>query len=272
MSDDRPKNAGSSDRIREVEAVRYSGSDAPGSPERTQVVVEQPLTVMVEGVGDFTIMCTPHDLKALAVGFVFSEGMIASVSDIHLLAVCEDDPGAIRMKIRNPGGAFERNLVVASSCGMCGSRNIAEVLAGLPRCRDSLRVEPTLLNGVIEEMGSRQELFRATGAAHAAAIFSADGRVLAFGEDIGRHNALDKAVGKCLLSDQNMAGCAVALSGRVSFELVAKAARAGIELIAAVSAPTSLALDVAEKAGITLCAFVRDDRATVYTQPHRIAS
>lgn len=258
------------DPIRDVEALRFSGSDASPVPEQTGVVVEQALTITVDDVGDFVIMCTPRDLKALAVGFAFAEGMIALVGDIHLLAVCEDAPDAVRMKIRNPEGASGRNLVVASSCGMCGSRNVGEVLAGLPHSGDSLRVPRSLLNEVVREMHSRQKLFAATGGTHAAAVFGADGRIVSFGEDIGRHNAMDKAVGQCLLSGQGMTGCGIALSGRVSFELVTKAARAGMELIAAVSAPTSMAVEAARTVGITLCAFVREDRATAYAHPRRI--
>ena len=270
MTDDADDSLG--ETVRDVEAVRFSGSDAAPRPEHTQVVVEQAVTIRVDDVGDFTVMCTPRELKALAVGFAFSEGMITCANDIHLLAACEEDPTAIRLKIRNPEGASGRNLVVASSCGMCGSRNVAEVLVRLPRSGDSLRVRPRLLNEVVQEMGSRQELFAATGGTHAAAVFDAEGRIVSFGEDIGRHNAMDKAIGKCLLSNESTAGCGVALSGRVSLELVTKAARAGIELIAAVSAPTSMAVEVARMTGITLCAFVRDDRATVYTHPHRVLS
>jgi FdhD protein len=120
-------------------------------------------------------------------------------------------------------------------------------------------------------MRSGQVLFDRTGATHAAAIFSHRGDLLAIAEDIGRHNALDKAIGKCLLGNIDTSGCAVCLSGRVSFELAAKSARAGIELIAAVSAPSSLAVRVAEACNITLCGFVRGEKATIYTHPRRIS-
>jgi FdhD protein len=115
-----------------------------------------------------------------------------------------------------------------------------------------------------------QHIFRMTGGAHAAGISDSSGKISAFAEDIGRHNALDKAIGKCLLGGLPMKSCAVALSGRVSLEMVTKSARAGIELIAAVSAPTSLAIEAAERWNITLCGFVRSDKLNVYTHSKRI--
>ncbi|MDH7500243.1 MAG: formate dehydrogenase accessory sulfurtransferase FdhD, partial [candidate division NC10 bacterium] len=124
--------------------------------------------------------------------------------------------------------------------------------------------------GAMEAMRCRQRLFAQTGATHGAALFDAQGEIVALGEDIARHNALDKAIGRCLLVGLSPLGCAVALSGRVSFELVAKSARAGIELISAISAPSSLAIEAAERSGITLCAFVRGGRTAVYCHPERI--
>ena len=119
-------------------------------------------------------------------------------------------------------------------------------------------------------MEQNQFLHKKTGGTHSAALFDGQGRVLSQGEDVGRHNALDKAVGKMVLAGQETAGCAAALSGRVSLEMALKAARAGVELIAAVSSPTSLALEAAERCGITVCAFVRGARASAYTYPERV--
>jgi FdhD protein len=197
--------------------------------------------------------------------------MIASRDDIELLAYCEDDPTVVRLRVRGAAGiASRRDMVVVSSCGACGARGLDELLEQLPVCGDTFRVTAPGLNHVVEVMRDRQTLFSQTGGTHAAAIFDSSGEILSFGEDIGRHNALDKAVGRCVLSGTLPTSCGVALSGRVSFELVAKAARAGIELMAAVSAPTSLAVTAAERARITLAAFVRGERATVYALPHRV--
>ncbi|MCL5103477.1 MAG: formate dehydrogenase accessory sulfurtransferase FdhD [Armatimonadetes bacterium] len=239
--------------------------------EQPGVVIERAVTITIDGVGSYTLMATPCDTMALAVGFALSEGIISSTRDINLLRCCDDDPSAIRMQLaRVPEGLTERNMIVASSCGMCGSANVEETIAGLPKVGDSLRVPVTLLLQALAEMKSRQVIFERTGGTHAAALFSGDGAILAFAEDIGRHNALDKVIGRCCLEENPTAGCGAALSGRVSFEMIVKAARAGIELVAAVSAPSSLAIDAAERCGITLCAFVRGDRATVYTHGPRV--
>jgi FdhD protein len=216
-------------------------------------------------------MCTPSDQTALAVGFAFTEGMIAGLSDVDLIQACEDDPQRIRMRLS--GGhprVGPRNLIVASSCGLCGLERVDEMINNLGVCRQSLRVSLSRMLAVHQEMRSLQKVFRDTGGTHAAAIFTSEGEIAAFAEDIGRHNALDKAIGKCLLSETPTAGCGLAFSGRASFEIVVKAAKAGIELIAAVSAPSSLAVRTAERCGITLCGFVRDDRATVYTHALRV--
>jgi len=253
-----------------VEPWRVSAVGAAPVRDRCDVVVEELLTIMVEGVGDFAIMCTPCDVEALAVGFAFSEGMISSVDDV-IDCLYRADQKTVGLRLEDPQrGASGRNLVVTSSCGLCGSRNIDRLLTGYVTSADSLRVQAAVLRHVVEEMHARQVLFKQTGGTHAAGIFGADGELLALGEDIGRHNALDKAIGKCLLEQPPLASHGAVLSGRVSLELVAKVARAGLEMVVAVSAPSSLAIQAAERCNITLCGFVRRDRATVYTHPRRI--
>ncbi|MHB9037779.1 MAG: formate dehydrogenase accessory sulfurtransferase FdhD [Armatimonadota bacterium] len=261
-----------SEHTRGVRAVRLS-TQGTAVDENCNVVVEDPLTITVEGVGSYTLMCTPTDPVALAVGFAFTEGIIESVNDIHLLHRCEDDPSAISMRIsgeRLTTPAQSRNLIMSSSCGMCGLERIEEILNGVPVCGKSLHVTLSTLLDAHNEAKSMQKLFAQTGGTHSAAIFNADRQIISFAEDVGRHNALDKAIGKCLLAENSTQGCALAFSGRVSVEVVVKAAKAGIELIAAVSAPSSLAVQVAERAGMTLCGFVRGDRATIYTNDWRI--
>ena len=253
-----------------IEPLRISTSGGPTVRDSCDVVVEELLTIMVEDVGSFAIMCTPCDVQALALGFVFSEGLIDSVDDVIGLTL-KPDQQAVAMRIEEPGKvATERNLIVTSSCGLCGSRNIDRLLTGEVSSGDSLRIPAVHLRVVGEKMAAGQRLFARTGGTHAAGIFNAQGELIAFGEDLGRHNALDKVVGQCLLKRFLTTGCGAFLSGRVSLELVAKAARAGIEIVAAVSAPSSLAIQAAKRCNITLCGFVRGERATVYTHPHRI--
>jgi FdhD protein len=265
--------------ITSVPAQRISTTDAkiPAEREEVCVVREAPVAIDVEGVETYTVLCTPADRRAMAVGFLYSEGIIDNMAQVSVLKQCDDDPNTIRVRlhgeatgarIADPG----RNLLIVSSCGACGSENLDERIKALPGVGDSLRIESEMLRAVNDALRERQSLFDACGGTHAVAIFDSEGKIISSAEDTGRHNALDKAVGKCLLADISTAGCGAALSGRVSLEMVGKCARAGIELITAISAPTSMAVDVADKCNITLCAFVREGRATVFTHPERVIS
>jgi FdhD protein len=233
------------------------------------------VTIDVESVETFTVLCTPTDRRAMAAGFLFTEGVVEHRDEIKTLKECEDDPGTIRVQLADPSAGRRlddsgRNLLIVSSCGACGSENLSKRIRALPAVRKTFEIEPHVLRLVYATLRKKQPLFKASGGAHAAAVFDKTGTILASAEDAGRHNALDKAVGKCLLSGISTHGRGVALTSRLSLEMVGKCARAGVELIAAVSAPTTLAIDVAEKTGITLCAFVRETRATVFTHPERI--
>lgn len=263
------------DALRIVRADRLStGDDSEGiTEEKVCVIEEAPVTIDVEGVENYTILCTPTDRKALAVGFLFSEGVLQKMSDIEILKECDDDPNTIRVRltgkvprIGDPG----RNLLIVSSCGACGSENLKEQIDALPRAGNGLRIRAAALHSIYGDLRKRQSLFEACGATHAAAVFDKSGKIVSFAEDVGRHNALDKAIGKCLMAGVRTEGRAVAVTSRLSLEMVGKCARAGIELIAAVSAPTSLAIEVAGRCNITLCAFVREKRATVFTHPQRV--
>ena len=234
------------------------------------VVSEQAVTVMIDRVGSFTIMATPCDIEALAVGFVYSEGIINGIEDCLSISRNENLSNVVGIVVQNPTQIAKRNLIVASSCGLCGVRNIEKMLEQMSPCGNTLRVSSEYLIAMTEKLRSQQQLFQTTGGAHAAGIFDAAGNMTAFAEDIGRHSAFDKAIGKCLMSKQRTHGCGVVLSGRVSLEMVAKASRAGIELIAAVSAPSSYAVEAAQKWNITLCGFVRPERMNVYTCMERI--
>jgi FdhD protein len=267
------------DAVRVVRAQRLStggagvGAIGPTAAEDVCVIAEAPVTLDLEGVERYTLLCTPTDARALAVGFLFSEGVIDGMDDVALVRPCDDDPLTIRIRLTHELphlGERGRNLLIVSSCGACGSEGLARQLAGLPKAGDTLRIEATLLRAVYGELGTRQRLFTKCGAAHGAAVFDEEGRILSFAEDVGRHNALDKAIGICLMAGTSTAGCGVALTSRLSLEMVVKCARAGTELVAAVSAPTTLAIDVADQCNITLCAFVRESRATVFTHPHRL--
>jgi len=259
--------------LRHVSAHRVSTEDAqaPSKQETVGVVLEAPLTIDVKGLGTFTIMCTPGDRAALALGFLFTDGIIDGMADIASIRPCPNDLNVVRVALtREPTGEKPRSLLIVSSCGACGTEDLAARLDALPAVKSTLMIDSSLLRSVSDALGKNQPLFDACGGTHAAAIFDGDGKLLSVAEDAGRHSALDKTIGKCLLAEVPVAGCGVMLSGRSSMEMVGKCARAGIELIAAVSAPTSLALEIADKCGITLCSFVRETRATVFTHPQRL--
>jgi FdhD protein len=257
------------------------------------VVEEDALTIDVEDIGTYTLMWTPTDpleadgyidgeglvsegfsgAMALATGFMFTEGIIQGLGDIRTMASCDEVPGVVRVQLKAPGEVVtrRRNVVMNSSCGLCSSREIIENNAfGLSPVPDRLRVGAGAFEVMMKTMLGRQAIFAETGGAHAAAIFSGDGSLHAVAEDLGRHNALDKVIGATLLTGEGFEDRGALLSSRLSLEMVTKAVRAGLEIVAAVSAPTSLAIEVAEQFGLTLCGFVRAERATVFSHPHRI--
>lgn len=253
--------------------ITTEGNTEESREEDVFVAKEAPITIDVEGVETYTILCTPIDRRAMVLGFLFTEGIIDSMADIKILKVCEDDPGTIRVRLAGKVpriGDAGRNLLIVSSCGACGSENLKERISALPKVGDRLKIRAGLLRDIYANLRGHQGLFEATGGTHAAALFDKDGKIISFAEDTGRHNALDKAIGKCLMANIETAGMGVLLTSRLSLEMVSRCTRAGIELIAAVSAPTSMAIEVADKCNITLCAFVRETRATVFTHPKRM--
>jgi FdhD protein len=238
-----------------------------------KVAVEAPLTIDVEGVGTYTVLCSPSDRRAMTVGFIYSEGIINTIDDISMLQECLDSPDVIRVRSRDASSrasAAGRNLIITSSCGLCGSEKLEDKIAAMPKVGNNLRVTPKLIRSMSLALRDAQLIFKESGGTHAIGLFNDRGEVVSFAEDIGRHNALDKAIGKCLLLKLPTAGLGAVLSGRISLEMVSKCARAGIEMICAVSAPTSLALKAASQCGITVVAFVRETRATIYTHPERV--
>ena len=279
--------------IRAVGAQRFD--ETSRTDDACWVVEEETLTIDVEGIGAYTLMWTPTEpvaapcgftpedgvladggvpeILALAAGFAFTEGLFDRLADTRSLAVCPDNPGVVRLTLADPQRAQvrRRNVVVGSSCGICGGRErVEDIVRGIPPVGDRLRLDPARLDDIMSAMRQRQAVWLATGGTHAAAIFDADGRVLVLAEDLGRHNALDKAIGQCLLAGRPLAGCGTALTSRVTLEMASKAARAGLELVAAVSAASSLAIEVTRRFGITLCGFVRNGRATAFTHGHRL--
>ncbi|NQU05999.1 MAG: formate dehydrogenase accessory sulfurtransferase FdhD [Calditrichaeota bacterium] len=260
-----------------VQAHRISTADPDLLPreEDVSVIIETPLHIDVEGIEQYTILCTPIDKLAMAAGFLYSEGVINSVDDISHIEECKDEPDVVRVKLNSEVPKImdsARNLLITSSCGACGTEEFNKKLKALPKVGNNLRIESGMLRSAMKEIRDIQPLFDLCGGTHLVAIINSNGKIIAHAEDTGRHNALDKAIGKCLFEHIPFAGCWTVLSSRVSLEMVSKCARAGIELISAISAPTSLAIETAERCGITLCAFVRQTRATVFTHRGRVGA
>ncbi len=254
---------------------------------RDAVAVEAPLEIRVEGRPVAVAMRTPGHDRELAAGFLLSEGVVEARGDVFEISTCpsaqpaEDGDGAaaVDVLLTRPGSVdfdrLTRHVFTASSCGLCGKAVVDEVMRRHPPLpasgRGAVRVPASVIFGLPDTLRSAQATFAATGGLHASALFDLDGRLIALHEDVGRHNALDKLLGECWLAgrwplDRHL----LMLSGRLSFELVQKAVVARLPVVAAISAPSSLAVATAEAAGVTLCGFVRDGRMNVYSHPGRI--
>jgi FdhD protein len=238
----------------------------------------------VDGRALSVTMRTPgHDVE-LAHGFLLTEGVIGEVADVATARYCDsvDDSGrntynvldvALAAGVAPPDVGVQRNFYTTSSCGVCGKAALDAVrltTRWLP-ADDPVTVTPAVLASLPDTLRAAQRLFESTGGLHAAALFTVDGELLVAREDVGRHNAVDKAMGWALLEKRvPLAGTVLMVSGRASFELVQKAAMAGVPVLAAVSAPSSLAAELAAEMGMTLVGFLRGETMNVYTGTQRI--
>jgi FdhD protein len=250
------------------------------------IVAEEPLEIRAQGDTLAVTMRTPGADRELAVGFLFAEGVIGSRDDVGSVAHCgrpgEEGFGNVIDVTAAPGfmldvdklSATRRGTLTTSACGVCGRRSVDDVI---DRCAPqkvvTAMIAAATMFEAIESLRSRQPNFARTGGVHAAALHDASGVVLATYEDIGRHNAVDKTVGKLILDGSLplQAPALLVVSGRASFEVVQKASAAGVAVIASVSAASSLAVDLARASGITLCGFARAGSMTVYSHAERIA-
>jgi FdhD protein len=273
-------------RVTARRRVRHLSADKTTTRPET-LVVEEPLEIRVNGAAVTVTMRTPGADIELAQGFLLTEGLIASRGDIRSIRYCGgredlDDSGANSYNVLEvtlapnvvlPDLDVTRNFYTTSSCGVCGKASLDAVrlISRFTPGADSATVAAATLKAMPRQLRAAQEVFQSTGGLHAAALFAADGAMLAVREDIGRHNAVDKVIGWALEHERVPLEASVLLvSGRASFELTQKAVLAGIPVLAAVSAPSSLAVSLAEESGITLVAFLRGDSMNVYTRADRI--
>ena len=261
-----------------VRAVR--GTESRERPDR--VVTEEPLEIRVDTATQppepvAVTMRTPgHDFD-LAAGFLFTE-QLAAPDDVVSVSYCtevdqEQQYNTVTVRLRAPVALPERRFAVSASCGVCGAATIADALRDTPPVGAGPTVHRSTVAALPDALRQHQDVFSVTGGLHAAGLFQADGTPALVREDVGRHNALDKVVGQLGLAGRlPAAGLMLAVSGRVSFEIVQKAAVAGIPIITAVSAPSSLAIDAARRTGQTLVGFLRDGGFNVYAGAERVVA
>jgi FdhD protein len=257
-----------------VEVLRFS--DARIEAADDHVAAEMPLEVRLNGYPFAVIMRTPGADADLAAGFLFTEGIIRSAADIQRV----DAGDAVNVVLARGRAeilpdllADRRHVVQSSSCGLCGRRTVESLAVDRPALPVEWHLGADMVAAFPAALRRAQHAFDETGGLHAAGLFGLEGQLELSAEDIGRHNAVDKLLGRKLFDDRlPLSRCALVVSGRSSFEIVQKALLAGIPMVAAVSAPSSLAVDLARRAGITLLGFVRDGRFNVYAHPARVAS
>jgi FdhD protein len=273
--------------------------ERPGSTTRVEVVTvedgarrrrpddlatEEPMEIRVDEPGAeqrnvAVTMRTPGNDFELAAGFLFTEGLITSPDDVKNIRYCsvpreEQHYNVVSVAVtRRLEFEAQRNFYATSSCGICGKASLDLIDVQCAPIPDGPVVQASTITGLPDELRRAQSLFERTGGLHAAALFDPEGRLVDVREDVGRHNALDKLIGSELLAGHLPLSAAVLMvSGRTSFEIIQKAATAGIPIVCAVSAPSSLAVDAARRFGLTLVGFLRGERFNTYTRAERIAS
>ncbi|HYY32459.1 MAG TPA: formate dehydrogenase accessory sulfurtransferase FdhD [Gaiellaceae bacterium] len=247
-----------------VDVVRLPG----GAAEPDELAVEEPLEIRIAGRPIAVTMRTPGHDEELALGFLVSEGIEPQA------AVVPEDLAANTIDVEAAGfdpARLERHFYTSSSCGVCGKGALEAVSVEAPRVTSELTIPAERVAVLPERLRAAQPTFAATGGLHATGLFEPDGTLVCVREDVGRHNAMDKVVGFAFREGLlPLAERILCVSGRLSFELVQKAAVAGCPIVVAVGAPSTLAVDLARDRGVTLCGFVRDGRVNVYSEPWRI--
>jgi FdhD protein len=261
---------------RRVLRVRVSGA---AEHRADLLAAEEPLEIRVDGEPLTVTMRTPGDDIDLAAGFLFTEGLLPRLDDVDEIRMCDENVAAVTLK---PGrtlasggdpASAARNFLTTSACGVCGKDSIEaiRVRSVFDVAADPVRVSPAVLAGLPDRIRGAQRVFSRTGGLHAAGLFTPDGTLLVLREDVGRHNAMDKVAGWALRGGLlPLAGHVLLVSGRASFELAQKAVMIGVPVLAAVSAPSSLAASLAEETGLTLVGFLRGAAMNVYTGAQRV--
>ena len=259
--------------------VRNWRVETPGSADRAcedRIASEVPVALTYNRVSHVVMMATPADLEDFGLGFSLTEGLIGGKADLLGLKVIPREGGLeVAMTISEPWfdrlSTQRRNMAGRTGCGLCGAENIEQALRYPPPVDHSFSVNHAALQKAVTSLNDHQPLQAVTGATHGAAWCAPDGEVIRLREDVGRHNALDKLIGSLARDDFEPSGGFVLVSSRASYEMVYKTAAAGVQLIMAVSAPTTLAVEFALRCGITLVGFGRPGRHNIYTFEDRVS-
>jgi FdhD protein len=270
-----------SDALRSVGVVRVRGGTR--ATESDRAATEEPLEVRLHNRPFAVIMRTPGADRELAAGFLLAERVIAGADDLGTIVHCTDaaadhPENVVNVTLADGSAAAlerllagRRQVTTNSSCGMCGRRTIESLAVDVARISAAWRVPAALIASLPDRLRARQAVFDETGGLHAAGLFARDGSLIDVAEDVGRHNAVDKIVGRMLMREAlPLSDHILCVSGRTSFEIVQKAIIAGIPLVAAVSAPSTLAVDLAQECGVTLVGFIRGDNFNIYAHPQRV--
>ena len=269
--------------VHPVDIVRVG--DATWTDVTDVAATEEPLEIRLGGQPFVVIMRTPGSDHDLATGFLLSEQLVQAQTDISSMRYCTDDDGRDSENVLNvwlqgdavtraqAALASRRHVTANSACGVCGRRSIDDLMEGTRRIESPLTVSRRVIETLPEALRSVQRTFDETGGLHAAGLFDASGTLVRMAEDVGRHNAVDKVIGAALAhGDVPLSGHILFVSGRTSFEIIQKAVVAGIPVVAAVSAPSSLAVELAREANVTLLGFVRGRSFNIYAAPARVTA
>jgi FdhD protein len=261
--------------FREVQVQRARGGDVEDVTDF--VAEERPVGLLYQGVPHVVMLASPADLEDLGVGFTLSEGIAAEASDIHSVSVVhKDDSVTVNLGISSKSFSAllrqRRNLAGRTGCGLCGVENVEDAMRSPRHVGAGIRVTSDELHAQLAALHTRQPVNARTGSVHAAAWALPGKGIQLVREDVGRHNALDKVIGALVRADLGCSEGYFIITSRASFEMVQKSAMVGVSFVAAVSAPTALAIDVANKTGVTLVGFARADRHVIYSHPERMQS
>ena len=267
-------------RTQRRRVLRISGAGGSADYRADLLAVEEALEIRIGGTPLTVTMRTPGDDIDLAAGFLFGEGLLNPSVDLRQIRMCDENVADVTLEVAaedvtraTDARRAQRIFLTTSACGVCGKDSIESIRirSRYDIAADPVQVSPGVLTSLPDRLRDAQRVFASTGGLHAAGLFSAEGTLLVLREDVGRHNAVDKVIGWALRGGRlPLAGHILLVSGRASFELVQKASVAGIPVLAAVSAPSSLAAGLAEEAGMTLVGFLRGTSMNAYTGAHRL--